>query len=104
MKARRVSIKNQTAILVEGVTHAGGGSKPKDGVTIIGGARAERCDWVILKTAHRWVRQADGGLDYIAVPGSVQVHGVRASEAAAHAEAHGLRGGIVIQVEGKESK
>ena len=68
MKARRVSIKNQTAILVEGVTHAGGGANPKDGIAIVAGGRAARCDWVVVKTACRWERQPDGSLKYITIP------------------------------------
>jgi hypothetical protein len=55
--------------------------------------------WVIVRTAGRWQEIPGGGSQYVLEKGRVTVHGIRRSEAAAHAEASSLPGGYVLKVE-----
>lgn len=88
--ATRVKHRGRTAISVSGPGLVGN--------HIVGGARAERCDWVIIATAMRWER-LDGEESYRPVPVGVEVYGVRACEAAAYAEAGRRSGGMVVKVQ-----
>lgn len=90
LKATRVIHRGKTAIRVEG---------PNIETKIVGGARAERCDFVIVMAVTRWVRRDDGGIDWVRDPIANEVVGVRACEAAAYAEAERLPRGQVIRVE-----
>lgn len=112
--ATRIKHRGKTAIRVSGVTREGCGARLPAGVSrpgmaaiidsavILGGARADRCDWVIVvkKDAARWVSLDEAGAEvWTDVPAGLSVHGVRACEAAAYAEASRLPGGRVIKVQ-----
>lgn len=99
--ATRITHRGKPAIRVVGVTHRGSGSF-SDGVALIGGNRADRCDWVVIRQEWRSFRTEDGHWAGGYVPDTAVVHGVRASEAAAHAEARTLKGGRVVRVQDKE--
>lgn len=98
--AMRIKHRGKTAIRVSGITRVEW-RQSVDGTVTMGGARAERCDWVIVKSMDA-IRRCEvgenGGLVWVDVPAGVAVHGVRACEAAAYAEASRLPGGRVIKV------
>lgn len=112
--ATRIKHRGKVAIRVSGITREGCGarlpagvSRPGvapliDGTVILGGARADRCDWVIVvsKDAACWSSIDEAGAEvWVDVPVGVSVHGARACEAAAYAEASRLPGGRVIKVQ-----
>jgi hypothetical protein len=99
--ATRIKHRGKTAIRVSGITRVQW-KQNAEGYVTLGGARANRCDWVIVRSMdpiRRCEVDENGGLFWVDVPAGEAVHGIRACEAAAYAEADRLPGGRVIAVQ-----